>query len=106
MYAVSMHTRHCPPESPPFRVPPLKTLPLHLCLGRRDRCRGIRINEPAPVLAVLELGGFGRTHADAAGVGAAARGAVGVVDAPARDELGAVALADVARARVIGLDLG
>lgn len=54
----------CTPGTAPLNhlpsvVLPSKTLPLHLRLGRRDRCRGIRINEPAPVLAVLELGGLG-----------------------------------------------
>ncbi len=90
---------------PPFSNV-LETLLRNLRLGLRNRRLGVGVDKVAAVLAVLELGGLGGADANVARVGAAPRGAVGVVDAPARDELGAVARADVLGARVVGGDLG
>lgn len=82
-----------------------ETLALDLSLSRSNGGGGVGIDKVAAVLAVLELGSLGRADAHTAGVGTAARGAVGIVDAPARDKLGTVALADVAGAGVVGRDL-
>ena len=84
--------------------PCLEPLLLHLRLGGRNGRSGVGVDKAAAVLAVLELGGLGRADADAARVSAAAAAAVGVVDAPARDELAAVAGADVLGAGVVGRD--
>jgi len=99
--------RHLPSliPLPPLHLTPLKSLLRHLRLGLGDRGRRVGVDKVAAVLAVLELGGLGRADADAARVGAAPGAAVGVVDAPARDELAAVARADVLGARVVGGDL-
>ena len=85
--------------------PPSETLPRNLRLGGSNRAGSVGVDEAAPGLAVLELGRLGRAHAHAARVGAAPGRAVGVVDAPARDELGARALAHVPGPGVVGGDL-
>lgn len=83
----------------------LEALPLDLRLGRGDGGLPVGVDEPAPVLAVLELRRLGRADAHPTGVRAARRRAVRVVHAPARDELGPVALPDVASPGVVGGDL-
>lgn len=90
---------------PPSHIKSLKPLLRNLRLGLGDGGRSVGVEKVAAVLAVLELGGLGRADADAARVGAAPGPAVGVVDAPARDELRPVARADVLSARVVGGDL-
>jgi len=83
----------------------LKALLLNLLLRRFDGRLRIRIGKIATGLAILERGGFGRADTDAASIGTAARGAVGVVDTSAGDELGAVGFPHVSRAGVVRLDL-
>ena len=78
-----------------------------LGLGGGDGLGRGRVDEAASLLAVLQ--GRRLAGADAeplAVVGAAGRRAVGVVDAPARDELGGLAGADVLGTRVVGGDDG
>ena len=102
----SAHCLRSPPSPPPHprTCLDLEPLLLDLRLGGSNRLRRVGIDKVAAVLAVLELGGLGGADADAARVGAAPGTAVGVVHAPARDELTAVARADVLGARVVGRD--
>ena len=82
----------------------LETLPRHLLLGRSNGGVGVGINKSAAILASLELGGLSRADAHTAGVRAAPRAAVGVVDASTRNELLAVTGANILGARVVRSD--
>lgn len=74
---------------------PPKSLPSDLRLSICDGLVGIRVDEPASRLAVLELGSLGRADTAAVDAGTACHGTVSVVNADTRDELRAVASADV-----------
>lgn len=85
----------------------LEALSLALLLRRRNRRLAVGIGEAAARLAVLQRRRLGRAHALAlAVVGTARAHAVGVGHAAARDELRAVAAANVLGARVVGRHSG
>lgn len=82
---------------------PSKSLFLHLLLSCGDGGVGVGINKAAALLAVLQRGCLGA--ADARGCvfnfGTAGRVAIGVGDAPASDELGAVTRSYIAGPGVV-----
>jgi hypothetical protein len=82
-------------------------LSLDLGLGSSDSLRGVRVDEATAELAVLERGRLSRADTETRSryLSTASRGTVGIVDASTSDELGGVALADVAGAGVVGGDL-
>lgn len=84
---------------------PLKTLLRNLGLGCSNGRGSVGVSKATAVLAVLELSGLGRADPHAARVGATAGAAVGVVDAPARDELLGVPGTDILCTRIVGGDL-
>lgn len=83
---------------------PLETLLLDLGLGSRDGGVGVGVDKAAAELAVLGGGGLGGADPQPGGgdLGAARGLAVGVVDAAAGGELGAVAGANALSAGVVG----
>lgn len=83
---------------------PLEALLLDLGLGIGDRSVGVGVDEAAAELAVLGGGSLGGADSEPGGgdLGAAGGLAVGVVDAAAGDELGAVAGTDTLGAGVVG----
>lgn len=83
---------------------PLETLLLDLGLGSRDSSVGVGVDEAAAELAVLGGGGLGGADAEpgSGDLGAAGGLAVGVVDAAAGGELGAVTGSDALGAGVVG----
>lgn len=96
-----------PPPSQSL-VTALEPLLGSLRLRRLDGRVRVRVREAAPQLPVLLGGRDAGAHADALAVVGAARDgrvAVGVGHAAARDELLALAVADVGGARVVGGDL-
>lgn len=83
---------------------PLETLLLDLGLGSSDRRVGVGVDEAAAELAILGGGGLGGADSEPGGgdLGAAGGLAIGVVDAAAGGELGAVAGTDTLGAGVVG----
>lgn len=83
---------------------PLEALLLDLGLGSSDRSVGVGVDKAAAELAVLGRGGLGGADAEPRGgdLGAAGGLAVGVVDAAAGGELGAVTSTDALGAGVVG----
>lgn len=86
------------------RADPLETLLLDLSLSSGNSRVGVGVREATALLAVLGGGALGTADAHAARVdlGAALGVAVGVGDAPARGELGVLAVADVPGTGVVG----
>lgn len=86
-------------------ISPLEALLLDLSLGGLDSGVRVGINKATAQLAVLLRGGLGGAYSKARprDLGAARGGAVGVVDAAAGDELGAVTGTDALGTGVVGL---
>lgn len=87
---------------------PLESLLRNLRLRRRNYRVRIRITEPTPCLAILLARRLGTAHPVACRcyLRAARRATVSVRHATSRDELRSVAKSDVARAGLVGRNLG
>ena len=95
---ITSHPLRLPHNSP-------ETLLRNLRCRRLNRSLRIRVLESTSVLPVLKLCRLGGANAYTGGIGAACRAAVGISDAAARDELGAIAGTDGAGAGYVGGDL-
>lgn len=101
------HHITCPLPTPSPTGASLEALSDDLLPGSLDGGRAVGVDEAATLLVVLEGRSLGRADAEALRVvGAAGRGAVGVGNAAASNELLAPSVAHVAGTGIVGSDNG